>query len=53
MRNSMMFSGQDPLSIRIVGSGEFVKRECAKLVDTFADMKADALEEIIQDMEHE
>lgn len=49
MKNFITFSGQDPLSIRATGTGEYVKDECAKLVDTFADSRADALEEIRQD----
>jgi hypothetical protein len=49
MKNIFMFNGFSPLGIRISGSGEFVTKELSKLEDTFADARADHLEEIRQD----
>lgn len=51
MSNTMAWNGDNPLSLRIKGSGEFVKKMCANLVDSFEDAKADHYEEIRQDNE--
>jgi len=51
MKNFMTWSGMNPLTLRIMGTGEYVAKECARLVDSFADAKADHLEEIRQDNE--
>jgi len=50
--NVTTFERNSPLSIRIVGSGEYVKKQCANLVDSFADAEADHYEEIRQDNEY-
>lgn len=51
MNDVMFWNGENPLSIRIKGSGEFVRKMCANLVDSFADARADHYEEIRQDNE--
>lgn len=51
MNNFTTWNGQDPMTLRIVGTGEYVKKECANLVRTFEDAVADHYEEIRQ--EHE
>lgn len=47
----MTWNGMDYLTISIRGSGEYVKKQCANLVNTFEDAAADHLEEIRGDME--
>jgi hypothetical protein len=44
MKNTTVFTLGDALSIRMVGTGEYVKRECAKLVETFENAEAEAYE---------
>lgn len=51
MKNATLFQRNNPLSIRIIGTGEYVKKECARLVDSFEQAEADHLEEIRQDHE--
>lgn len=51
MKNFMTWSGMNPLTLRIMGTGEYVAKECANLVNTFADAEADRLESIKQDYE--
>lgn len=51
MQNFMTWSGSNPLSIIIKGSGEFVKEQCANLVKSFEDAEDDKLEKIRQDNE--
>jgi len=34
------------------GTGEFIRKECARLVDTFADANADHYDDIRQDTEY-
>lgn len=45
----MTWSGMNPLTLRIMGTGEYVTKELASLGNTFADAHADRLEEIRQD----
>lgn len=52
MKNFITFSGQDPLTIKATGSGEYIKNEVAHLVDLFALAEQEKLDEIRQDMEH-
>lgn len=51
MKNAMSWNREDPLSIRIQGTGEYVKEMCSKLVETFEQARQDRLEEIRQDYE--
>jgi hypothetical protein len=53
MSNVTTFSGLNPMTLRMAGSGEYVKRECEHLVDLFDLAKFDLEEEIRQDYEHE
>jgi len=51
MNNITTFQRNNPLSIKIVGSGEYVKKECANLVDSFEQANYDHEEKIRQDNE--
>jgi hypothetical protein len=53
MSNSVTFSGLNPLTIRMAGTGEYIKKECEHLVDLFDLAEADHLEELRQDSEYE
>lgn len=52
MKNAIMFSGQDPLSIRATGTGEYIKNELTHLVDLFDLALFEAEESIRQDYEN-
>lgn len=49
MQNRISWRGSDPLSISMVGSGEYVKEKCAKLVDMFENAEDDHEEEMRQE----
>ena len=49
MKNGTTFSGLDPLTLRISGSGEYVKNEVAHLVDLFDFAEFDFKQELSQD----
>lgn len=51
MKNSMTWNFNSPLGIKIIGSGEYVKEMCCKLVDLFAQAEQDNLESLRQDYE--
>ena len=51
MNDVMTFNRNNPLSISMRGSGEYVKKECANLVESFAQAEADHYEEMRQDSE--
>lgn len=51
MNNITTFQRNNPLSIKITGSGEYVKKECANLVESFEHAEYDHLEEIRQSYE--
>jgi len=51
MQNAITFQRNNPLSIYMTGTGEFVKKECSRLVDTFEQANYDHLEEIRQEQE--
>lgn len=53
MENSINFKFRDPLSIKIVGTGEYVKREVQYLEDLFDYAEHDHLEALRQDTENE
>lgn len=52
MKNFTTFSLNNPLGIQITGTGEYVKKQCANLVNIFEEAKSDALEEIRQEQEN-
>lgn len=49
MKNLVTWSGMNPLTIRIKGTGEFVKKEVANLEYTWAEAMVDRDEQIAQD----
>lgn len=51
MQDKTTSLGTDPLSIRISGSGEYVKSQVEHLVDYFDFIEADHKEEMRQDAE--
>jgi len=51
IKNCISWSGSNPLSLRVSGTGEYVKKQCANLVESFAQAEADHYEEIRQDNE--
>ncbi len=51
MKNCTTFSFTNPLSIHMTGTGEYVKEQCAHLVDLFDYAEFDELESIRQDNE--
>lgn len=51
MQDKTTSLGTDPLSIRISGSGEYVKSQVEHLADYFDYIEADRKEEIRQDVE--
>lgn len=51
--NSTTFSGGNPLSIRMIGSGEYVKEMSSRLVEMFDDLQFEKEEQIRQDVEHD
>lgn len=53
MQNITTWNDNNPLTIKITGSGEYVKKECVNLVRTFNDAVADHEEEIRQEQEYE
>lgn len=50
--NMTTSQGTDPLSIRITGTGEYVKEQCAHLVDFFYLVESDQREDIRQSYEN-
>lgn len=40
-KNFMTWQGMDPLTIRIMGSGEYVRNQVEGLVDTWRDAEVD------------
>lgn len=52
MKNSTTFQFNNPLSLNIQGSGEYVKRECEHLVDLWDMAEHDHLESIKQDEQY-
>ena len=52
MKNFMTWSGMNPLTIRIMGTGEYVAKECANLENTWADAMVDRDESILQDEQY-
>lgn len=52
LSNSMSWQGMNPLTLRIVGSGEYVAKECARLVTTWNDAIQDREEEFRQEAEN-
>ncbi len=51
MTNKIVFQGLNPLSIRGVGTGDYVKRECEHLVDLFDLVKFEEEQSMRNDME--
>ncbi len=51
MQNKITFSSFNPKTIRLTGTGEYVKKECRNLVETFKQAWEDHLAEIRQDNE--
>jgi hypothetical protein len=51
--NSVTFSGLNPLTIRVAGTGEYVKRECEHLVDLFDLAEFDHLQDLKRDSQYE
>ncbi len=51
MKNQTTFNGLNPLTIKMTGTGEYVKEQCAHLVDLFDYAEFNELEEIRQDNE--
>ncbi len=52
MKNCTMVNGLNPLSIRMTGSGEYVKKEVEHLVDLFDLIAFEREESIRQDNEY-
>jgi hypothetical protein len=52
MQNFTTWNHNDPLTIKMTGTGEYIKKQCANLVQMFEDTNVDHLEEIRQEQEN-